>query len=140
MAHPIDMDNKFIQCGVTGICLEVAYTGLISRIHHDRTMTGKTSILMFPIYGAASLFLPLYPLIKKWNVLWRGLVYMSCIFTGEFLSGKLLSLKGMCPGDYSHSPFHVQGLIRLDFAPLWFLTGLLFERILIPAKSRSNTF
>lgn len=129
------MNNKFIQCGVTGICLEVAYTGLISRIHHDRTMMGKTSILMFPIYGAAALLLPLCSLVKGWNVLWRGLLYMSCIFTGEYISGKLLSLKGMCPWDYSHAPFNIQGLIRLDFAPLWFLTGLLFEKILTWKKS-----
>ena len=32
--------------------------------------------------------------------------------------------------DYSHTPFHYRGVIRLDYAPVWFVTGLLFEKIL----------
>ena len=122
--------QKFIQCGVTGLCLEVAYTGLIARFHKDKRMMGKSSILMFPIYGTAALFLPLYKLIKGWNVLFRGLFYMICIFTGEYVSGKLLTKREMCPWDYTDSPLNIEGVIRLDFAPLWFFTGLLFEKIL----------
>ena len=58
----------------------------------------------------------------------RGLVYMSCIFAGEYLSGSLLKRHQACPWDYSKSPWNYRGIIRLDYAPLWFLTGLLFER------------
>lgn len=122
--------QNFIQCGVTGLCLEIAYTGLIARLHNDKRMMGKSSILMFPIYGAAALFLPLYGLIKGWNVLFRGLFYMICIFTGEYVSGKFLTKKEMCPWNYNDAPLNIKGVIRLDFAPLWFLTGLLFEKIL----------
>ena len=32
--------------------------------------------------------------------------------------------------DYSGSQIQYKGLIRADYAPLWFLTGLLFEKIL----------
>jgi uncharacterized membrane protein len=48
----------------------------------------------------------------------------------EFSSGSILRHFGMCPWDYSGTPFQYKGLIRLDYAPLWFFTGLLFEKIL----------
>ncbi len=54
---------------------------------------------------------------------------MVLIFTAEYLSGMWLRARGMCPWDYSGRMASVNGLIRLDFAPLWFMTGLLFEQI-----------
>ena len=36
---------------------------------------------------------------------------------------------GVCPWDYTGRHSNIDGLIRLDFAPLWFMTGLLFEQI-----------
>ena len=54
---------------------------------------------------------------------------MLCIYLGEYISGRLLKNKDMCPWDYSDCPLQYQGVIRFDFAPLWFLTGLLFERV-----------
>ena len=50
-------------------------------------------------------------------------------------SGTFLKRHGMCPWDYSHAKTNIDGVIRLDYAPLWMAAGLLFERILI----RCNT-
>ena len=121
--------NNFIRCGLTGWCLEVFWTGLGSLLSSDRKMTGTTSLIMFPIYGMAALFQPVYHIIKNRNMLFRGGVYTFFIFTAEYLSGSLLRLFHMCPWDYSGSRFAIQGLIRLDYAPAWFVTGLLMERI-----------
>lgn len=52
---------------------------------------------------------------------------MSCIFLGEYVSGMFLKKRNACPWDYSKSRFNYRGVIRLDYAPIWFLTGLLFE-------------
>ena len=46
------------------------------------------------------------------------------------ISGTLLRKVDACPWDYSNTPFNIKGLIRLDYAPLWFCAGLLFEKIL----------
>lgn len=57
-----------------------------------------------------------------------GGVYMLCIFSAEYLSGwGLQRVVGLCPWNYSDSHFQINGLIRLDYAPLWFGVGLLFE-------------
>ena len=93
-------------------------------------LTGKSSLWMFPIYGSAAFLAPVMKHMKDKPVFKRGLVYMTCIFGGEYISGLLLKRRGMCPWDYSKSPLQCQGVIRLDYAPVWFLVGLFYERLL----------
>lgn len=59
----------------------------------------------------------------------HGILYMVLIFVAEYLSGTWLRTMGVCPWDYTGRHSNIDGLIRLDFAPLWFMTGLLFEQI-----------
>lgn len=55
---------------------------------------------------------------------------MCCIFLAEYITGwGLQKAVGICPWDYSNSKFQVNGLIRLDYAPAWFVVGLLFEKL-----------
>lgn len=123
------MKNKFILCGVFGWCIEVIFTGIVSCIHHDYRFTSTTSILMFPIYGLAALLSPVYRLIKGCNFLIRGGIYTIFIYTAEYVTGYVLKRHNMCPWDYSKSKYNINGLIRLDYAPLWFLMGLFYEKV-----------
>lgn len=124
------MKSNFIKCGATGLCLEVIWTGILNLIHHDYRLMGNTSILMFPIYGMAALIKPFNRFCGSWNVIIRGIIYTICIFTTEYLTGSFLKKHHMCPWDYSKCKYNVNGLIRMDFAPAWFLVGLLFEKLL----------
>lgn len=55
---------------------------------------------------------------------------MVVIFDVEYISGGLLKLLlGTCPWDYSKCVHSINGLIRLDFIPVWFTVGLLFEKV-----------
>lgn len=125
---------------------------------NDWRLMGKTSLLMFPIYGLGALLAPIGKGIDRWldvtgvvgipkkgnvssvrveaaplrlwdRILRHGMLYMVLIFVAEYISGTWLRAKGICPWDYTGRHSNINGLIRLDFAPLWFLTGLLFERI-----------
>lgn len=62
----------FLFCGFTGLCLEILWTGLHSLLRGDASMKGTTSLLMFPIYGCASLILPVYKKLKSLPALLRG--------------------------------------------------------------------
>ena len=124
------MKHKFLMCGSIGLCLEVFWTGLHSLMRGEPTMTGKTSLLMFPIYGCAAVIGPVSQKIASIPTALRGCLYTAGIYAAEFFSGSVLKFFGMCPWDYSKTPFQYKGVIRLDYAPLWFLTGLLFEKIL----------
>lgn len=127
--------HNFLRCGLTGWCMEIFFTSLDSFRRRDFKLKGNTSVWMFPIYGCAALFAPVYRLLRNRPFWVRGLTYMSLIFSGEYLSGRLLSLREMCPWDYSRSRWNIRRIIRLDYAPVWFGAGLLFERVLLPPKS-----
>ncbi len=94
-------------------------------------MTAKTYLWMFPIYGLAGLALPIFLLFRRYCPLWQRIgFYVLAIFTVEFVTGWLLQLViGTCPWDYGDRLFSVRGFIRLDYAPLWAILGLFFERV-----------
>ena len=57
---------NFCKCGVTGWCLEVMFTSVESMMLHDWRLMGKTSLLMFPIYGLGALLAPIGKGIDRW--------------------------------------------------------------------------
>ena len=122
--------KNFITCGIAGWCLEILFTSLHSLQKRQFTLKGHTSIWMFPIYGCASFLLPLFKLLKNAPFYLRGSIYAVCIFIGEYISGRLLSLKGLCPWNYRNSRWHIREVIRLDYFFNWFAAGLFFERLL----------
>lgn len=124
------MKHNFFLCGSVGWCLEIIWTGCHAFLSGEPTMMGKSSLLMFPIYGCAALIAPVYQKIAAFPIAVRGLFYTAGIYFAEFTSGSILKYFHMCPWDYSHTPFHYKGIIRMDYLPVWFVTGLLFEKIL----------
>lgn len=137
---------NFCRCGIAGWCLEVMFTSVESIMAGDWRLMGRTSLIMFPIYGMGALLLPISRFIDSWlaglpgfeeagmdrmgrigRVIRHGLIYMVLIFIAEYVTGIWLIRIGICPWDYSLCPDNVGGVIRLKFAPLWFGTGLLFE-------------
>lgn len=122
--------KNFFICGLTGWCMEIVFTSLGAIRKKDMRLIGRTSIWMFPIYGMAALIKPFYQLIKTKPALIRGGIYSLGIFGFEYVSGSILKKHHLCPWDYSKVPTNINGVIRLDYAPLWMAAGLLFERIL----------
>ena len=122
--------KNFFVCGLTGWCMEILFTSAGSFLKQDKRLIGRTSVWMFPIYGSAAVIAPLYRHIKNFPALLRGGIYSIGIFSFEYISGTLLKRHGMCPWDYSGVPLQCHGVIRLDYAPLWFTAGLIFEKIL----------
>lgn len=120
----------FIIYGLLGWCLEILWTGLGSFLKRDVRLTGKTYLWMFPIYGSAVLLEPVHDFIRHWPLWDRGIVWMLLCFIVEYLTGWILRrMLGTAPWNYSRAALNINGLIRLDYAPAWFIAGLLFERI-----------
>ena len=127
------------------------FTSVDSIMAGDWRLIGRTSLIMFPIYGMGALLLPISRFIDSWltglpgledagqdrlsrvgRSIRHGLIYMVLIFIAEYITGIWLTSIGICPWDYSLWPDNVGGVIRLKFAPLWFMTGLLFEYLTKP--------
>jgi hypothetical protein len=96
-------------------------------------LAGTTYLWMLPIYGAGGLlFERVHGALTGWGWAWplRGGAYMLGAFSVEAAAGLgLRALTGGCPWDYSYARASVGGVIRLDYAPLWFAFGLLLERV-----------
>ena len=122
--------NTFLYCGLLGWGLEIFWTGLTSLRRRQMKLMGQSSYWMFPIYGMAAVLGPVSRILKNKSIWLRGFLYAGGIFLVEFFSGSFLKKYDLCPWDYSKAKLNYKGLIRLDFLPVWFLTGLLYERIL----------
>lgn len=123
--------SNFLICGFCGWCMECLWTGMNSiRGHKDRTLACHTSVWMFPIYGMAACLNPFCKKLKDRNALLRGGIYAFLIYITEYTTGVVLKKYGACPWDYSKAKLNYKGVVRLDYAPAWFLAGLFFEKVL----------
>jgi len=125
----IFMITRFVIYGAVGCLMEVLWTGLFALIKKDYKLSSQTSLWMFFIYGMVIVLEPLFRLTAPLNFLLRGFIYAALIMTGEFITGTILKRANVCPWDYSHTYFHVRGVVRLDYTPAWMAAGLIFEQL-----------
>jgi uncharacterized membrane protein len=104
----------------------------------DYSMQGHSSVLMLPIYGATVLLEPLFELYKgsRWYSV-RFVVYGLVIITAEYYFGRLYNALGICPWDYSGCKYSINGIIRMDYLPLWCLVGAMYEGVYHKFKQTS---
>lgn len=88
-----------------------------------------SSLLNVPVYGLAQpLFEPVHDRIRRRPVALRAAGYGAGILGVEYTSGRLLRrLVGHAPWDYGRARFGIDGLVRLDYFPLWAAYGLGLE-------------
>jgi len=123
------MLKRFFIYGLVGWNIEVIWTGLSSLVRGDFRLIGFTNLWMFLIYGCAVFLEPIHDIIVRWKWFFRGFIWVIIIWGIEYSSGLLLrTILGFSPWIYE-GPFVVDGLVKLDFAPAWFVAGLVFERI-----------
>ena len=122
------MAKRFLLYGLIGLGLELIWTGLGSFVEMDYRLICQTSVWMLPIYGLVVFLEPLFEYIEDVPIILRGGIYALAIFGAEYLTGWVLTRLGICPWDYSGERFSINGLIRLDYAPVWAIAGLIFER------------
>ena len=124
------MNYRILLYGLLGVAMEILWTGAGSLLKGDYSLRGVSYLWMFPIYGGAVFLEPVHERIRglKWYI--RGMLWVAVIFSLEFTSGLIIKMTvGMIPWDYSGTSLYtVGGLIRLDYIPVWFMVGLLFEQ------------
>ena len=85
--------------------MEVMFTSLESVLSHDWRLIGRTSLLMFPIYGMGALLAPIGAAVDRWiggirlrpgdRFVRHGMLDMVLIFVAEYFSGMWLRAKGI---------------------------------------------
>lgn len=119
--------------GLLGVASEVAFTGLADvRRSRDLRLRAHTTLWSLPIYGLIQpLYEPLHDALRgRAPAPVRGLAYGVGILAVEYASGRVLRrLLGDAPWDYTYARWHVHGLARPDWLPLWAGAGLALERV-----------
>ena len=129
--------QRLVAFGCLGILVEVVFTGMHSvLVKRDIRAPSRTYLWMFPIYGLGGAVLEYANEANAGlHILWRSLISTALIFAIEFACGWLLqALLGKCPWKYldptNENMVHkmsVMGLIRLDYAPYWYILAFLFD-------------
>ena len=125
---------RFLIYGAFGWCFEIVWTAVTEKVRgaqRDWRLTGHTYLWMFPIYGLlAPIGEPVHNALRNYPWILRGPIYLVAIWATEFVTGWLIkALTGKCPWDYSQLRWNFRGIIALEYAPVWFLFGLAFERV-----------
>ena len=124
---------RFVIYGCVGLFMETVWTGFSSVLKGDINLRCQTYLWMFPINGMGVFLEPLHELIRGYLWIYRGFIWAAVIFLIEYITGYILRLTiGNCPWDYNSGGeilVSIKGLIRLDYLPVWFSVGLIFERI-----------
>ncbi len=124
------MWKRFVIYGLLGLCAEVLWNGFGAMLKGDVLLRGTTCIWMFPIYGLAIFLEPVHYRIKHLPLIVRGGIYMVLIFTAELISGLLLRrILGVCPWNYGNKTLSLGGIITLEYAPVWVVVGIIFEKL-----------
>jgi len=117
--------ERFVVYGVAGWAIDSLYVWL----HTGRR--GPSSLLNVPVYGLAQpLFEPLHDRIRHRSLALRAMAYGAGTLGVEYASGRLLRrLLGSAPWDYGDARLGIDGLVRLDYLPLWAAFGLGLEHL-----------
>lgn len=132
------MTKRFIIYSMLGIYMEIFWTGLGAVFKGEYTMTGHSSVIMMFIYGGIVLMEPAFRQLRDYSPAVRGIIYSLIIFAAEYFSGLLLLKYNICPWDYSYALYNMKGVIRLDYMPLWFMAGLIYERLYFVLTANNN--
>lgn len=134
--------RTLIAAGV-GITCEVAFTALYDYVEtKEAHLKGHSYLWMLGLYAVIyPMYRQIYPKISHLHSLYRYLIYTCIIYSGEYTGGKLLrKFIGAAPWEkyYHGKAWAIDDLIRLDYAPAWFLAASIFEetcRILDESKA-----
>ena len=124
---------RFLAYGLAGWAVDSLFVSVHTRRRRP------SSLLNVPVYGLAQpLFEPMHDRVRPRALPVRAAVYGTGILAVEYASGRMLRrLAGRAPWDYGRARFAVDGLVRLDYLPLWAAFGLGLERLhdlLVPTR------
>lgn len=122
--------------GVHGVFTEVVFTSLWDFIISGRGLKlhGTSSLWSFFIYGLGTFLLAeqvyLFAIRHRIPLPLRLLMFVLLTYFWELSWGLVLRNFGANSWDYYDFKYNFLGLITLEYAPFWALSGLVFEYIM----------
>jgi len=111
--------------------MEVIATSIMDFVKsRDPRLKGETYLWMLPVYAVVpSIYIFVQSTFPDINWVVKGLVYMLAFYLLEFIAGLLIkALVGVSPWNYKTYRFHYKEVICLEYAPVWFIYGIVGEK------------
>tara|TARA_B110000908_G_scaffold52298_1_gene63847 strand:- start:11 stop:418 length:408 start_codon:yes stop_codon:yes gene_type:complete len=113
-----------------GITMEVIATSIMDFIKfRDPKLKGETYLWMVPIYAAVP-YIFMFVTTQLGDIHWvlKGFIYMAAFYILELITGLIIkALVGVSPWNYKNYRFHYMEIICLEYAPVWFIYGIVGE-------------
>ncbi|XP_059474805.1 transmembrane protein 229b-like [Neocloeon triangulifer] len=139
MGSPLTVADRLYVYALHGFLIEVLFSATWDFVLMQKwTLAGCSNIWSLPIYGISGLVMEVLAdkMLSRGLVWpWRGLVYLVWIYCWEYSSGFVLRSLNACPWDYSAFDYNINGLITLEYGPLWMAASLLMEKVVIQRLS-----
>ena len=113
-----------------GITMEVIATSIMDFIkYRDPRLKGETYLWMLPVYAVVPyIYLFVTSTFKDSGWIVKGFIYMIAFYLLELLAGLIIkALVGVSPWNYKDYRFHFKEVICLEYAPVWFIYGVVGE-------------
>jgi uncharacterized membrane protein len=133
---PLSTLGRFYIYAIHGYVIEIMFTAAWEFIvNMNWKFPGNTSVWSMPIYGLSTLaiewqFFFLRDQLKL-PLMVRALIYTVWTYFWEFSTGFILKQFNACPWDYTPFEGDFMGLVTLEYAPLWYLLGIVAEKVVI---------
>jgi uncharacterized membrane protein len=132
--RPISTLGRLYIYAIHGYVTEVMFTAAWEFVVNlNWKFPGNTSVWSLFIYGLSTLMIErLYLLLDgRTPLLLRAVIYTVWTYCWEFSTGYILRHFNACPWDYTPFEGDFMGLVTLEYAPLWFIGGIIAEKIVI---------
>ena len=137
---PLSVFWRMYVYALHGYATEIMFTASWNFVFHlNWKLMGNTSIWIMPIYGLSGLACEqIYLSCNRWGLSLpvRGFVYLIWTYFWEFTTGFVLKQFDLCPWDYTHYDGDFMGLITLEYAPGWYILGLILDRFVLPYTNK----
>uniref|UniRef100_A0A1E1X6R5 Putative conserved plasma membrane protein n=1 Tax=Amblyomma aureolatum TaxID=187763 RepID=A0A1E1X6R5_9ACAR len=134
--RPLSLACRLYLYALHGYFIEVTFTAVWNLVASGSLeLRGHSSVWSLVIYSVSCVAMEnINGLLQRhgFALSTRALAHTCWIYAWEFTTGLVLRAMGWCPWDYSDFRYNVAGLVTLEYAPLWFLCGVLFEVLMVP--------
>lgn len=136
--HRLSVAWRLYLYALHGYLIEVTFTAVWDLVvFGSLELRGFSSVWSLAIYSISCIAMEkINSLLQRRGLPARALAHTCWIYAWEFTTGYFLRALGSCPWDYRDFRYNIFGLVTLEYAPLWFLCGLLFELLLVPNVNR----
>ncbi|CAN7995092.1 unnamed protein product [Ixodes hexagonus] len=138
--RPLSVLSRLYLYALHGFFLEVMFTAAWELVvSGSLKLHGCTSVWCLFIYSFSCLVMEkIHEVLEPWGLPLhiRALAQTFWIYVWEFSTGWFLRKLNGCPWDYAAFAYNFCGLVTLEYAPLWYVCGFLFEYALLPNVRR----